>query len=167
MPEYHDPDLRLFCDEMLHRLGRWLRAAGYDTVIAEPGSDDHDIAARAAVDNRWLVTRDRHLARFRDLREGVILLGENDVPALAAELTARLPIDWLARPLSRCLECNTPLVDARPDQVETLPPGALSVTDRVRYCPGCGRLYWEGSHTRRMRHTLENFARGEWTVATD
>jgi hypothetical protein len=28
---------RFLCDEMLHGLGRWLRAAGYDTVIAESG----------------------------------------------------------------------------------------------------------------------------------
>src|SRR4030081_174258 len=27
--------VRLYCDEMLTRLGRWLRAAGYDTAIAE------------------------------------------------------------------------------------------------------------------------------------
>ena len=27
--------MRLFCDEMLRRLGRCLRAAGYDTAIAE------------------------------------------------------------------------------------------------------------------------------------
>ena len=167
MTEQHAPALRLLCDEMLQRLGRWLRAAGYDTAIAAPGSDDRDIAAQATDEGRWLITRDRHLARFRDVRGRVVLLEENAVPALAAELTSRLSIDWLARPLSRCLECNTPLVAARSDQVETLPAGALSISDRVRYCPGCGRLYWEGSHTRRMRHTLENFARGEWTVAAD
>jgi hypothetical protein len=28
---------RFLCDEMLRGLGRWLRAAGYDTVIAEVG----------------------------------------------------------------------------------------------------------------------------------
>jgi len=115
MTEHHAPAIRLLCDEMLQRLGRWLRAAGYDTATAAPGMDDRDIAARATAEGRWLVTRDRHLARFRDVRGRVVLLEENAVPALAAELTVRLSIDWLARPLSRCLECNIPLVAARPD----------------------------------------------------
>jgi uncharacterized protein len=30
-------ELRFLCDEMLRGLGRWLRAAGYDTVIADGG----------------------------------------------------------------------------------------------------------------------------------
>lgn len=37
---------RLLCDEMLIRLGRWLRAAGYDTAIATARGAD-----RALVDD--------------------------------------------------------------------------------------------------------------------
>ena len=54
--------MRLICDEMLLRLGRWLRAAGYDTVIAEGGMDDATLIARCAAENRVLLTRDRELA---------------------------------------------------------------------------------------------------------
>ena len=36
------------CDEMLLRLGRWLRAAGYDTAIAEGGMEDPALIARVA-----------------------------------------------------------------------------------------------------------------------
>jgi len=30
----------------------------------------------------------------------------------------------------------------------------------VRRCPDCGRLYWEGSHVRRMRAALEHVLPG-------
>jgi uncharacterized protein len=29
----------------------------------------------------------------------------------------------------------------------------------IRHCAGCGRLYWPGSHERRIRATLQDFAR--------
>src|SRR3977135_3678526 len=53
--------VRLYCDEMLTRLGRWLRAAGYDTAIAENGMPDAALIARCVAEDRILLTRDRHL----------------------------------------------------------------------------------------------------------
>jgi uncharacterized protein with PIN domain len=44
--------VRLYCDEMLTRLGRWLRAAGYDTAIAESGLADTGIIAQCAAEGR-------------------------------------------------------------------------------------------------------------------
>ena len=53
---------RFLCDEMLRGLGRWLRAAGYDTVIAGGGIPDRALAARCAEEDRVLLTKDRQLA---------------------------------------------------------------------------------------------------------
>ncbi len=158
---------RFLCDEMLVRLGRWLRAAGYDTAIAPPGSDDRKLVEQARAESRWLITRDRHLARFRNGDGRVVLLEANDTPSLAAELSRRFPIDWLNGPFSRCLDCNTPLLPATPEQWAQVPESALALSTEARYCPSCDKVFWEGSHVRRMRHTLENFARGHWEVATD
>jgi len=155
------------CDEMLHRLGRWLRAAGYDTAIAEAGTADRVLQQQAAGEGRWLLTRDRQMAEFRNGRNQVVLLLQNDLAGEVAELSRLFAIDWLVHPFSRCLECNTPLVPATEAQRACLPEGALSVSPEAWYCPHCDKLYWEGSHVRRMRHTLENFSRGEWLVADD
>jgi uncharacterized protein with PIN domain len=48
---------------MLHGLGRWLRAAGYDTVTAAGGLSDRALAARCAEEGRVLLTKDRRLAK--------------------------------------------------------------------------------------------------------
>src|SRR5207248_9325475 len=47
----------LYCDEMLTRLGRRLRAAGYDTAIAESGLADTRITAQGGTDARVVPTR--------------------------------------------------------------------------------------------------------------
>lgn len=153
------------CDEMLARLGRWLRAAGYDTAIAPGGSDDRALVEQARRDGRWLITRDRHMARFRNGDGRVVLLTANDTTGLAAELDERFAIDWLHQPFSRCLDCNTPLQPATPSQTERLPPGKQGFAADAWYCPACDKVLWRGSHVRRMRHTLENFDRGEWHIA--
>lgn len=54
--------MRFYCDEMLARLARLLRAAGYDTLLSEGGEQDAAMAGRARAEGRVLVTRDRELA---------------------------------------------------------------------------------------------------------
>lgn len=56
---------------------------------------------------------------------------------------------------ARCLECNTPLVEAGPEAVaRRAPPHVRRTRQRFRACPDCGRVYWEGSHTERMRRRV-------------
>ncbi len=143
---------RLLCDEMLMRLGRWLRAAGYDTGLANNGESDRELFQRARREHRHLLTRDRKLLEYRHADGTVILLRGNALDEQVRELGQRLPIDWLYRPLSRCLVCNTPLEDGA--------PAGLPIPDDIdrntlRHCPACGRVYWQGSHSRRMRRQLE------------
>ena len=158
---------RYLCDEMLHRLGRWLRAAGYDTAIAEAGTPDGELLHQALNEGRMMLTRDRHLAHTCGSSDTLILLQQNTLKEQVAELTRRCNINWLLFPFSRCLECNTLLVSADDVQRKRLPEGAFSISPEAWYCPRCDKLYWEGSHVRRMRHTLENFSRGDWLVADD
>lgn len=160
-------ETRFLCDEMLQRLGRWLRAAGYDTVIATVGEDDGALVRQAVAEGRWLLTRDREMARQHNGHGRVMRLTENALPKQIAAVTRRFAIDWLSRPFSRCLDCNTPIIPARPEQYAQLPAGALLTSPQAWYCPHCDKLYWEGSHVRRMRHTLENFARGDWVIAAE
>lgn len=155
------------CDEMLQRLGRWLRAAGYDTAIAAAGEDDGELVRQAVAEERWLLTRDREMALLRNGHGRVVWLEQTALTGQIAAVTQRFAIDWLRRPFSRCLECNTPLVPATPAQYAQLPALALAVSPEAWYCTRCDKLYWEGSHVRRMRHTLENFVRADWVIAAD
>jgi hypothetical protein len=107
------------------------------------------------------------MAAFRNGHGRVVLLERNDVEGAIAEVAARFALDWLYRPFSRCLDCNTPVIPATAGQYAQLPEGALAVSDQAWFCPHCDKLYWDGSHVRRMRHTLQNFSRGEWVIADD
>lgn len=146
--------MRLFCDEMLARLGRWLRAAGYDTAIAEGGLADAELIARCAAESRVLLTRDRLLAAAAEGRLGVVCLTESDVAGQARALRTALGIDWQHAPFTRCLVDNTPLDPAPAEMMAQVPPASRAAGGPLRLCPECGRLYWLGGHVRRMLNRL-------------
>jgi len=152
--------LKLFCDEMLGRLGHWLRAAGYDTAIAEGGMADAEIVAHCLAENRILVTRDRHLEERVQGGVPVVRLTENRVEDQARPLRAALGIDWQCAPFSRCMIDNAPLDPAPPEMVEQVPPRSRGAGGPVRLCPECKRLYWPGGHVRPMAGRLRKFAYG-------
>jgi hypothetical protein len=143
-----------FCaDAMLGRLARWLRVLGYDTWY-EPDVEDAALVERALGGDRWLLTRDRGLPeRFRIER---VLVLEPDSPLEQLRLVAgRFGLRVGDRLFARCTRCNEPVEEVAAEAVaDRLPPRVPRPGQRFTRCPSCGRVYWEGSHTRRMRATL-------------
>ena len=142
---------------MLARLGRWLRAAGYDTVIIESSKPDHLILAQAIKEKRYLITRDKHFLEIKEASEWVIWLESNEVGDCIKELNQKLKINWMIRPFSRCLICNQELEEADEAALDQVPPKVKQEFDQFRYCPSCQKTYWLGSHTKRMVKSLRSF----------
>jgi uncharacterized protein with PIN domain len=151
-------DIRFLCDEMLGRLARYLRAAGYDTSLASSGEPDAVLLARAHAEHRRFLTRDTLIAEHKAARGVAVLLPPGDLDTLAAALSADLGVDWLRRPFTRCLVDNAVLASAHP--AADLPPDVHH--GDARRCPTCGRVYWAGSHHRRMLARLDGWRRGHF-----
>lgn len=104
---------------------------------------------------RIVLSKDMELLKRRAITHGCFIRAQRPWAQLA-EIVERLDLTRLARPFGLCLECNTPLLDVdKADVLEKLPPRVRSGHDHFRTCPACGRVYWEGSHWRRMRAGLE------------
>lgn len=147
--------MKFLCDEMLARLGRWLRAAGYDTEIAKQGQSDSEIIERAKLEKRLLLTRDTHFLEMT--KEDLIWLQGNLLEECIAELMLKLPINWLFKPFSRCLVCNRELVRAPPSSLTHVPERICQEKPMFWHCDVCQKIYWDGSHTKRMLQQLHEF----------
>jgi uncharacterized protein with PIN domain len=146
--------VRFLLDVMLGRLARWLRALGHNAAY-DSAADDPGLLRRAARERRLLVTRDTALAAAARRRR-VVLLHANDTPGQLRELVAALGIEWHPGLLTRCTVCNTRLRRATADEVEERAPEYVRSTQRdFRACPGCGRVYWPGTHRRGIVDALE------------
>lgn len=148
---------RFLCDEMLGRLARYLRAAGYDTELATNGAADRDLVRLAADEGRYFLTRDRLILTHRAAAGIVCLLPSGDLDHLARTLGERFDIDWLTHAFTRCLVDNTLLLPTQSHRHPQLPED-LDGREMMR-CPTCERIYWSGSHSRRMRARLEDWQR--------
>lgn len=139
---------------MLGRLARWLRVLGFDTVY-DPAIPDAALVELAKREDRILLTRDRHLLRERRPPRAVDVRSDDPLAQLR-DVTAALGLEAPAELFTRCLVCNTPLADVPEGERETVvPAGSRGLPGPVRHCPSCGRVYWPGSHARRMREALD------------
>lgn len=136
---------------MCGNLGRYLRAAGYDTAIAEISTPDSTLYQQAVHENRHIFTRDK---TFKN--ERVVYLKGEDLDAWAQQLKSEEGVDWLYRPFSRCLSCNAELERCSPPH--DVPPGVLKTTVEFWVCPLCHQTFWLGSHTESMRETLRRWS---------
>lgn len=136
---------------MLGTLARWLRILGYDTIF-DPALDDHQLARLALAQDRVLLTRDRALAEKRGVR--TLLIGSEQLDDQIRQVLADLQLEP-EQSFSRCPVCNALLESIDREAAQNRVPAYVARTHTsFKHCPGCGRVYWRGSHWRQMDEHL-------------
>lgn len=141
---------------MLGRLARWLRVLGYDAAYGEGHLADRELVRWSLAEGRQLLTRDRGIPRELPACPCFIVRSEAPLEQLR-DVVAHFGLAMPAELFTRCLVCNVPLeevTDAALEEGAAAPPPAARDGGPLRRCPSCRRLYWEGTHTRRMRAAL-------------
>jgi uncharacterized protein len=147
--------MRFLADQTLGRLTKWLRFLGYDVIQTRltPQEFRHLPVPKQ---DRYILTRQTSLAAKLP-RPDLIVLTSDQPEAQLTEICRRLQISsetW--EPLNRCSDCNQILVPITPEQAEGRVPEYISQKHQQFFeCPQCQRLFWEGSHQRRIRRRLQ------------
>lgn len=140
-------------DGHLGTLARRLRLLGLD-VLHSADSTDEDLAAIASRDHRILLTRDRALLLRRVVSRGHWVREEDPDRQVIEVLLHFGPL--ALRPFTRCLRCNADLREVPKSAIESsLPPVTRAHYDRFQECSGCGRVYWQGAHWKRLVESVE------------
>lgn len=143
---------RFLADAMLGRLARWLRILGYDAEYF-PGEDDN-LLRQARREGRILLTRDTRLLQRRPLPPHLFIESDHVMEQLRQVVVA-LGLNITAPPAHRCSCCNTVLERRHKAQVEGLVPEFVwSHHEAFWACPRCRRIYWAGTHWRRMEEAI-------------
>lgn len=150
---------RFIADAMLGRLARWLRILGFDCAY-ESEIDDAALVRRAVLEDRIILSRDRSLSEAWWVA-GIHRIGSEELHEQLREVVRTFDLAGSVRLFSRCNACNHPLREAlKTDVSERVPPHAFAEHDAFRECPSCGRVYWEGSHTERIRRVVDEVLTG-------
>ncbi len=143
--------MRFIADAMLGRLARWLRFLGYDVLYFRDIEDSH-LVRIARAEGRTLITRDRGIPKRFDVQ--CLLLNSETLKEQLSEVIERFPPPDETQQ-KRCMECNRLLKEVSKTEVKELVPDYVWFhREEFFLCPGCGRVYWEGSHIRNMRNKL-------------
>ena len=145
--------VRFVLDIHLRKLAALLRLAGFDALLR---SDDAEVAEVSAMERRVALTRDVGLLKRSIIQHGYWVRHTNPEWQLV-EVLHRFELADRMDPFVRCMECNTLLVPADVEAIaERLPPGTRECFSQFHRCPGCDRIYWQGSHYDRLVQALEH-----------
>jgi len=128
-------------DGMLGALAKWLRILGFDAAYPCSGPSSGRIfvtGKRIAGRSDTLILEDQDpLAQLKQVLDEVGIAPDPDLF------------------LSRCLACNVPVEEIPRDKAEGRVPEKILLRATVfNECPKCGRVFWEGSHGKRIRKRL-------------
>ena len=148
--------LKFITDGMLGSLTRWLRMLGCDVKYDNYTSDDFLLKV-AQEEDRVLLTRDLKLFRRANNYniKTLFVVGESKAERLAniAQcLNITLDINMA---ISRCPICGSSLRNAdREEVLNKVKLGTLKYYKDFWICKKCGKVYWKGSHWKKINEVL-------------
>jgi uncharacterized protein len=148
-------DLRFVADTHLGRLAAYLRMVGFDTIYRNDCGDE-ELAKISASEKRILLTRDRGLLKRNVVIRGYCVRTTNPRDQFA-EVLQRFDLTASIVPFQRCVHCNE-LLEPTPKELisDRLLPETKQYFEEFCICPGCQRIYWKGSHYRRMQRFIDS-----------
>ena len=141
-------------DRTLGKLAKWLRLLGFDTIYEKDVSSNRFY--EHLDETRVLLTRTGKI-RQRFAARRMIFIEANDLFEQLAQVVDDLAITFNdIRPFSRCIECNTPIVNIGKETVYGLVPDYIWQShDEFHRCRQCERIYWAGSHVEKSMEKIE------------
>lgn len=140
---------RFVADVHLGTLARRLRLLGFDTLYG-PSFEDARLASISADERRILLTRDVGLLKRSAVTRGHWVRHTDPLQQLKEVIDA-FSLQQDLKPFTRCMVCNGDLRAVQLASVAGLvPPGVLERCHRFRQCAQCKRIYWRGTHFKRL-----------------
>lgn len=133
---------------------------GYEAIYLNDSSDP-GLLSKAKQESLVLLTSDEELYRTAATRgiETFLVQGRTEperLAALAERYHLRLVIDTT---ISKCPVCGSSITETSKNDVESLvPPTTFKLYPSFWVCnnPECAKVYWQGSHWRKIEQTLES-----------
>jgi uncharacterized protein with PIN domain len=148
-------DPKFILDVHLGKLSKYLRLCGFDTLY-DKDYNDKEIIDISTSDRRIILTRDKGLLKNKQVTHGYWIRSTRYDEQLF-EVIKRFDLKNVLKPFTRCLECNTILEDVNKEAIaDSLMPKTRKYYSDFKKCPGCNRIFWEGSHYEKMKIIIEN-----------
>ena len=148
-------DLKFILDVHLGKLTKYLRLCGFDTYY-QTGCNDQEIISLAVSNKRIILTRDIELLKNKQVTHGYWIRSQH-LDEQLEEIFLRFDLKNQISLFTRCMECNGILADvSKKDILYRLLPRTRQYYQKFKKCPDCNRIYWDGSHYKRMKEYIDS-----------
>lgn len=137
--------MKFVVDCMLGKLAKWLKILGFDAAFFSRIADD-ELLEIAGKEGRILLTKDTGLIQRAGNIETLFLESE-EWQAQVQQVLDHFDLRQKVNPHTRCIECNRALKNlSRKNAKNLVSSFVFEQADSFALCPGCGRVFWRGSH---------------------
>lgn len=138
-------------DSTLGKLAKWLRILGFDTLYRRHWSA-HLISVHLTASERIFLTRNIRLFERWKGKYRIVFVSSDILKEQLEEVIKNLQLALDSNALfTRCLDCNSLLIPISQQEVENKVPDYILISqDRFKHCPSCKKIFWPGSHPKRM-----------------
>jgi uncharacterized protein with PIN domain len=148
---------------MLGSVARKLRIFGFDTLYVAH-VEDSEVLKIGIDQDRIILTADKEFFKriVKVNAKGVLVGGSNEVEDIVhiLEKYGITSIDGIGIG-SRCSICNGQLAEASSKEVQTELPEKVALLHKEFFrCTDCDKVYWEGSHVKRIRELAKRIDLG-------
>ena len=145
--------LKFILDVHLGKLAHLLRMLGFDALYHKDYNDD-EIRDISLKERRTILTRDQDLLKAKIVTHGYWLRATTPLEQVI-EIVRRFDLKSCIKPFVRCLACNGLIKKINKTKiVPRLPAGVLSYYQEFFQCSNCKKIYWQGSHFRKMQEKI-------------
>ncbi len=149
--------MKFIADNMVGKLAKYLRVAGYDVKYPKNLSDNKIIDI-AESENRLILTRDSNLITRKKIKKDDIqflFIESQEITRQLKQVKEELSLN-IYPAFKRCIICNNELhnVDKR-DVRGKVPDYVYKTKNNFFFCKKCNKIYWKGSHYKAMKQLLE------------
>ncbi len=146
-------EVKFILDAHLGKLAKYLRLCGFDALF-DISYNDPEIVDISVRERRIILTRDREMLKNSRVTHGYWIRSQKSQDQLR-EVLDRLDLKNQVSLFTRCMECNTPLEPVRKEDIEDrLQSRTSRYFSDFKRCPGCDRIYWNGSHFEKMNRFI-------------
>ena len=147
--------IAFFADVMLGSLAKWLRILGYDTSYEQTITSEKLVSA-SRDEKRVILTRNKSLVKTLDKTE-YLFIENNSIVSQLKQVIDNFSLVVTEKFLTRCTECNSEKIPANKEELRNeVPDFVFRTQNEFSKCPVCGKIFWKGTHLKRMEEILEN-----------
>ncbi|MBN2468594.1 MAG: Mut7-C RNAse domain-containing protein [Deltaproteobacteria bacterium] len=151
-------EIKFVADRMLGKLATYLLMVGFDTLYFR--EKEITLLLRIAREqNRIILTRDTRLIKGIAVQRSIFVIDDkpiDQVRQVLKEMDLHVNMDDC---FCRCLRCNRRLRKTTAAEVaHKVPPYVLISHTEFSECLHCNRVYWKGTHHKRMETMIQTLA---------